>query len=308
MKPHSRANRVAFRRAVGASALLHIVAACAFVWVVRSNEEPKPAQLGIDTLVTDEPQVRMHLVEDTATSVEVRPQPVPQPNSAKPADTPSPAPPAKPFATVPPRSLPDELLTLLRKPSSTGATAEVPIQPNPTNVGTDPNVKPASGTSGAKSVSSVQAFHGAFKPNQTVVYVLDCSGSMGAGGKFDAARAALLATLQQQPPTVRFQIIVYAREAAPLLASDGSALLANEANLRLAASKLAALAACGKSNHLPAISAALRFHPEVIVLLTDAEELTAATLKPVLAASSRSTPVFMGHVTDTGVQSLRELK
>jgi|GEM_PF-2021311 len=308
MKPHSRANHIAFRRAVGASALLHIVAAFALVWVVRPSEEPKPAQSGIDTHAADEPQVRMHLVEDTATSVEIPSQPVPQPSSTRPSQESSPLS-DKPFAFTTPRTLPAELLTLLRKPATqTGAVAETPIRPSSANMGmTDPNVKPISGTS-AKSISGPQAIHGVLKPNQIVVYVLDCSGSMGAAGKFDLARAALLVTLQQQPPTVRFQIIVYARDAAPLLASDGQALLANEANLRLAATKLAALTARGKSNHLAAVSAALRFHPEVIVMLTDAEELTPATFKPVLAASSQTVSVCMGHVTDNGVQKLRELK
>ena len=64
MRPHSRANRVAFRRAVGASLALHVVAACAFVLLLRSSEEPRPTQPGIDTRAADAPQVRMHFLEE----------------------------------------------------------------------------------------------------------------------------------------------------------------------------------------------------------------------------------------------------
>ena len=141
-----------------------------------------------------------------------------------------------------------------------------------------------------------------------VVYVLDCSGSMGAAGKFDMARAALAATLKQQPATVRFQIIVYAGNAALLLVSGNDGLFASEANVRAAAAKLAALSARGKSNHLAAVSTALRFRPDLLLILTDADELTAAMFRPVLAAAAKPVVLWVGHVTADGVQRPRELK
>ncbi len=146
--------------------------------------------------------------------------------------------------------------------------------------------------------------HGALKPGQTVVYVLDSSGSMGAAGKFDAARAALVATLRAQPATVRFQVIVYDGTAQPLLASDGTAPHATEANVRAASAKLATLEPRGKSNHLVAVRAALDFRPDVIVLLTDADDLSAAALKSV----AKPVLVCVGLVTAAGVQPPRELK
>ena len=105
------------------------------------------------------------------------------------------------------------------------------------------------------------------------MYVLDCSGSMGAAGKFDQARAALISTLRLQAATVRFQVIVYSGTATPLLTSDASGLPANEANVRAALEKLATLEPRGKSDHLGAIRTALAFRPDVIVLLTDADDL-----------------------------------
>lgn len=306
MRPQSRSNRVAFRRAVWASVALHAVAAFALILFVKSDDQPKPVQRGIST-VSDEPQVRMSLTEEAVVNVE--PTPV---TALKPAiEPPREVEPTQPLVTsrVPPQMLPPEMLAIIRKPTPQpvgGTVTEVPVSPGgPKAVATDPNVKPAGGPS---ANSSATAIHGALKPSQTVVYVLDCSGSMGAAGKLDAARAALVATLKQQPATVRFQVIVYSGAATPLLTSDGNALPASEANVRAAAEKLATLEARGKSNHLEAVREALAFRPDFVLLLTDANELTAATFKPVLASASRPVAMCVGQVTAGAVQRPRELK
>ena len=101
---------------------------------------------------------------------------------------------------------------------------------------------------------------------------------------------------------------MYAGGAKPLLATDGKALPATETNIRAAAEKLATLDARGKSNHLEAIRMAVDFRPDVILLLTDADELSAVALKSVLASSPKPVPVCVGQVTAEGVQRTRELK
>jgi hypothetical protein len=315
MRQNSRANAVAFRRAVWASVGFHVVAACALVLFVQSDECP-PAEVALDTRATNEPQVRMSFPE-VDVSLEpplakpqaaepVAPQAIPEvPSVVEPtmpqAPTPEvpPALPSSPLAAsrAAPQVLPPELLALLRKP----ATATAPPAPNPPF---DPNVKPAGGA----SETTAPAIHGALNPNQTVVYVLDCSGSMGAAGKFDAARAALVSTLKQQPATVRFQVITYAGGATPLLASNGTALPANDANVRTATDKLAKLEARGTSNHPEAVQAALAFRPDVILLLTDADDLDAKALKSIAASGPKVVLVCVGQVTAEGVQSPRELK
>jgi hypothetical protein len=131
---------------------------------------------------------------------------------------------------------------------------------------------------------------------------------MGAAEKLDRARAALSATLRQQPATVRFQVIVYAGTATPLLATNGTALSASAANVQSAVEKLAPLEPRGKSNHSAAICAALAFRPDAIVLLTDADDLSAATLKPLLGSASRPVAVYVGQVTAERVQRPQELK
>jgi hypothetical protein len=317
MRPQSRAYSVAFRRAVWASLALHAFAGVLTLLFLASIE-PNPAQPGIDTHAASEAQVRMHLTDDPLLDVVVSPPTVANVSQEPVTATPSPEVPAllpaKPFAPVTPRTLPAELVVLLRKPvlGPVGPTVvEIQTPPGTLNPPTvDPNVSPTGGVPapGTSAAHSAPAIHGALKPGQTVVYVLDCSGSMGASGKFDAASASLLATLKLQPATVRFQIVVYSGESKPLLVSDGNALPASAANVQAAAEKLAHLEPRGKSNHLDAIRVAIGFHPDVILMLTDADDLSAAALKPVLASASKVTPVRIGQVTPDGVQTPRELK
>jgi hypothetical protein len=302
--PRGMKSRSGFRRALWASAALHAVGAGALValshWV--RDREPARAAPGIRT--TAEPQVRVALAE-TDTAIEVQ---APSPAPAAPSAAPAAQLPRGPVAVQVPRTLPPELLALLRKPASAepvgGAVTEVPVAPGAANPTTDAHVKPAAASTGAKGATPI---HGALRPNQTVVYVLDSSGSMGASGMFDAARAQLVATLTGQPGGVRFQVIAYAAQPTPLLASDGTALLMTEAHVRSAAQKLAALEPRGKSNHLAAVRAAVAFRPDVILVLTDSHDLTAAALKPVLAGATNAT-VFVGTVTPDGVQPPRAVK
>lgn len=287
-----RAMRTQFRRAAWASVALHALVAGAVVLVPRGGP-PRPGQAHIDTRA-EGPHVRVSLPADVVVEVappraaeeKKRPEapratPHSDANVQQAAVSESPVGPPLAASRVVPQLYPSELTALIRRP---GPLAKPPAAVGP------------------------RAIHGALAPARVVVYVLDCSGSMGAGGKFDAARAALVATLEQQPATVRFQVIVYAGGAKPLLMSDGAALPATAANVRAAADKLAALDARGASNHREAVRAAVGFRPDVVLLLTDADDLSAAALRPVLAAAQQPVSLCVGLVGSTGVERLRELK
>jgi von Willebrand factor type A domain len=303
--PRGMKRRSGFRRALWGSAALHALAAGALVALFHFDRDPPPAAPGIRT--TAEPQVRVTLA-DTDTGAEVQ---APAPSQAAPSAEPAAHLPRGPVAPNVPHALPPELLALIRKPASAepvgGAVTEVPVAPGAANPTTDANVKPAAASTGATVAKAATPIHGALRPNQTVVYVLDSSGSMGANGMFDAARAQLVATLKAQPASARFQVIAYAAQPAPLLASDGGAVPLSEANVKLAAQQLAALEPRGKSNHLAAVRAAAAFRPDVILVLTDAHDLTAATVKPLLTGAPSAT-VFVGVVTPDGVQPPRAVK
>jgi hypothetical protein len=296
MKPRAGAG---FRRAVWGSVALHAAVACALFVLLRAGDERKLAQARIDTRA-EGPDVRMSLPAEVvidvapplakpqAAEAKKQPEPPEAPKATQHTDaqvqragaSEQPVGPPLVAARAVPQLFPSELTALIRK---TGA----PL---------------------AKSQAAVAAVHGALAPARVVVYVLDCSGSMGAGGKFDAARAALVATLEQQPATVRFQVIVYAGGAKPLLMSDGAALPATAANVRAAAAALAALDARGASNHREGVRAAVAFKPDVILLLTDADDLSAATLRPVLSAAQKPVALCVAPVGANGVERVRELK
>lgn len=326
MKQQYRANLTAFRRAVWASVAFHVVAACVFLLLLRTNQERKPLQPKIDTRAADEPQVRMHVVEVTPSDIETRQvKAAPQsteptaPQATKSSELATQAAESRlPRTQLTPQTLPSEMIALIRKPVPQAVGEKIVEEPVPSKTNNtriiDTNVKPAAAvttsanTKPANAGTSTPAIHGALKSDQTIVYILDCSGSMGEAGKFDAARAALVSTLKQQPTSVRFQVIVYSGNAVPLLASGNSALPAGGTNIRSAETELAKCKARGKSNHLDAIRVALAFNPDVILILSDADELNVATLKRLLATATRPTQVCVGRVTSEGVQAPREVK
>jgi len=279
-----RTNRVAFRRAVAASVALHVALAAVLVIVVKSGREAKPARPGVDTRA-DEAVVRMSLDEPAvnAPTLDVPPSPptveppVAQPETSRP-----------PLAAVVPQSLPAAALALIRRTGPAGAIA-------------DPNVKPA-----GAAPASAQPIHGAMTPGQSVVYVLDGSGSMGEFGKFAAARAALVATLRRQPEGVRFQVIAYGSTARPLF--PGGCVPATPANVAAAEAKLLALEPAGRSNHAEAVRLAAGLRPDVILLLTDADDLSAAQFKSALAAAGKPIPVCVAKATPYNVGTPQQLR
>jgi len=168
---------------------------------------------------------------------------------------------------------------------------------------TDPNVKPVAA---AMASPTAPPLHGAMKAGQSVVYVLDCSGSMGEFGKLDVARAALVSTLHRQGGEVRFQVIAYNTTAKALL--RGVCVPATVANVTATETALATLKATGRSNHAEAIRSAVALNPDVIVLLTDADDLTLDKLKPRLAPGEKSVPLCLVLVTADGASVPRELR
>lgn len=274
-----RSNRVAFRRAVFASVAIHVALAVAIVLVLRQQPEPKLSAPGLDTAASD---ITMRFFADevvVAAKPPDAPPPSPSSESVEPVEGTSGSRP--PLAVTVPHALPPEVLAIIRRP------------------GTDPSVKQAS----AQAVSPI---HGAMKPGQTVVYVIDCSGSMGEFGKLALARAALLATLRGQPEGVRFQVIAYNNSAR--VVSGAGTISATPANVAAAETSVLALESTGRSNHAAAVRLAVQARPDVILLLTDADDLALAPLKAALAGANKPMALYAAKVAATGIQSPQELR
>ena len=293
-----RTNRVAFRRAVAASVAIHVALAVAVLVVSRSGGDAKtPRKPGLDTRADD---VAIHTFLDTPTVTAQKPD-VPAPSPSTPPSPSSPPPPSRegvedsggsrPLAGVVPQPLPAELLAIVRRRSA--ATSPV------ADTSVTPNVTPAGAV-------SANAIHGTLDPRQTIAYVLDCSGSMGEFDKLGRARTALVATLRGQPEGVRFQVVAYGSTARALLAAGLHP--ATAANVAAAEGKLLAASASGRSNHAVAVRVAATCRPDMILLLTDAEDLSLAQLRPALAEAGKSITVYVAKVTADGVGKPQELR
>jgi hypothetical protein len=289
-----RSDRRGLRRAVAASVGLHLAIALAVVVAVRSRSEVKQPH-GIDTRA-DDVAIKMS-ADERAIPIAFEPtKPPPKPPTKPPVEPPAapqPEPARTPHATAVPTALSADVLNVIRRPTATALRPPSPMA--------DPNVKPAVATLAAP-------IHGAMKAGQSVVYVLDCSGSMGEFGKLLVARAALVATLHRQPAEVRFQVVAYNTTARALL--PGALVPASAANLAAADAEVAKLSSVGRSNHAEAVRLAASLRPDAIVLLTDADELSAASFKVALAAAGagKAVPVWVAKVTGEGVAAPRELK
>ena len=149
--------------------------------------------------------------------------------------------------------------------------------------------------------------HGNLKSGTTVVYLLDRSSSMGVGGLLNFATAAIGSSLAQLGPDVRFQVVAYNGGTSQL--ASGS-LLAHPENVRRASEWLGGLVAEGGSNHIAGFRDALWFQPDVVFLLTDADDLDVKETRAIRSMLRRpirlNVAIFGGRrdVSDTPLEGL----
>jgi hypothetical protein len=128
--------------------------------------------------------------------------------------------------------------------------------------------------------SSGPTFFGVPASGQTVVYLLDRSFSMGPSRALECAKHELLAGLARLPVATRFQIIPYNRHADPLRINNSTALLpATADHLGQVALQLKDQEATGGTNHLEALLRGLAYQPNVLFLITDADDLQPADVR-----------------------------
>jgi Ca-activated chloride channel family protein len=287
MRNSSRFQRTGLRQAVIASAAVHLlIAAIAVVSLLLPTTSPRDAQTGIDTRV-HEVTVEFDSSEAAAPATLAESHRAEAPVHAEPP-TPAAGMAQSRAALASSSPLSFELLAAIRRSQNDNPAATA-----------DSQVVPAA----ASAPETATALHGGMRPGQTVVYLLDCSGSMGEFGKLTRARAALIATLRRQPDGVRFQVIRYNSQARPLLAGGYAAIGASR---EAAESRLATLEAAGRSNHAEALRAAVELRPDVILWLTDADDLAPGTLSPIVRAGGKRIPVYVAPVTARSVESPRQ--
>jgi hypothetical protein len=142
----------------------------------------------------------------------------------------------------------------------------------------------------------------------SIVYVLDRSGSMGRDRKLALAIRVLKASLRQLGPDVLFQIVTYDSRARAMRLGRGlDPAPATSANIATAEGQLDDLAGEGSSRHVEGLRAGLELRPDVLILLTDADELAAQDVKQVKKWNARGTAIHAVLLGAAGGESLREL-
>jgi hypothetical protein len=133
----------------------------------------------------------------------------------------------------------------------------------------------AAGTSGSGERGSGEAggttFLGIHAVGKRFVYVIDRSFSMADDSALQAAKAELLASLQQLDEQQQFQIIFYNNEFTVLETRGGRFDVFNGTDVQRmkVAEQIREIRPAGGTRHLPALLEALKFRPDVIFLLTD---------------------------------------
>jgi hypothetical protein len=118
----------------------------------------------------------------------------------------------------------------------------------------------------------------------------------GPGAEINPTTA--IASLQQLPDTVRFQVILYKGDALPLRIQDRTDLVpATDENKRAVESLLEQLRGEGSTNHSVALKRALALDPDVIFFITDADTLTAQEIEAVTRQNHGRTSIHAIELT-----------
>jgi hypothetical protein len=176
-------------------------------------------------------------------------------------------------------------------PAITGDTPDEQLAPT----GGVPNASPGGGGTGTGSPAFFQVPIRA----RTVIFVIDRSTSMGLNGGLSAAKREVLASLGKLPESTRFQVILYNREATPLRLGGKTELVpvTDEAR-REAHLLLAAVRAEGSTNHQEALRRALSLLPDLILLVTDADDLTLQEVRAVTQMNGGRSVIHTIELTD----------
>lgn len=175
---------------------------------------------------------------------------------------------------------------------------------------------PSGGSGSAGARRGDARFFGAAVGARRVVFVIDRSLSMGRpcadrpSGALAAARAQLSACLSALSPRTRFQIIFYNVSADALPSTEPDGLLPADApTLARVNALLPAVCAEGNTDHVRALHCGLAFRPEVLFLVTDADDLTPFQVREVTRLNQARTVIHAVAVDDQhrGAEMLGQL-
>ncbi|HUG18832.1 MAG TPA: hypothetical protein VMM56_07620, partial [Planctomycetaceae bacterium] len=117
-------------------------------------------------------------------------------------------------------------------------------------------------------------FLGAVDQGKTIVYIIDCSGSMGDYDALEFAKAELMASLQGLNAAQKFHVIFYNEQLKELDINQkpGELATATDVNRNLTKRFIGTVRPQMGTRHVPALTRALVLKPDVIFFLTDAQQ------------------------------------
>jgi hypothetical protein len=183
------------------------------------------------------------------------------------------------------------------------AAGEQPVQTRPEQPPVTVRVSPAIGQAKAESDARAAQRGAAQKPDdplvkffnirdraRSVVYVIDCSGSMAVRNSLEVAKRELLTSLGQLPPDAQFAVIFYNLQARVLIDDQGhkGLMAASPSNQKRVQSQIAKIEPDGGTDHILALRKALALKPDVIIFLTDADLCTNSDVEEILWLMGRT--------------------
>lgn len=127
------------------------------------------------------------------------------------------------------------------------------------------------------------------------VYVLDRSGSMLDHGAIRVAKEELVVSLAALEQTQQFQVLFYNQGLQEMKGNDDKPAMqwATDINRTLARQFISSVQPDGGTDHMPALKKALRYQPEHLFFLTDADQpiLSARELHEIKTANNGRTQI-----------------
>jgi hypothetical protein len=238
------------------SLVLHTGAAFAAVLVALW---PAPVRESVGLPRIDARVMDVNLVLLAPPNVEIAAPSVAPAPLPKVAATPIPLPPPSPITDIKPVANSEPV-----SPPAAVATEPGPRRPTPVSL----------------PPGAVTEFCGVPAIGSSVVFVIDRSGTMGLSGRLERAKRELIASLNLLPPTARFQVIAYHRQAETQIPGSGLMPVSPETVLA-ATTAMEGLVPEGGTDHAKALRAALALQPDVICFLTDDDDLTAEQVREI---------------------------
>jgi hypothetical protein len=133
---------------------------------------------------------------------------------------------------------------------------------------------------------------------RSVVYVIDCSMSMGGPDerchKFALARRELLDSLRRVPEGTHFQVIPYNHQAEPLRIDGQIGFVSrSDGNLQATADALEKRKPAGWTDHGQALRRGLTLRPEILFFVTDGDDLKLAQERDATAFNKGRTVIHV---------------